>query len=540
MLATGIHWVRGGLLALLLVASGGDRLLAQPETFRVMAWNIWHGGREDGEVEGPARVAEIIRDSGADLVALQETYGSGEWIAGQLGFHFHPRGTNVSLLSRYPVIEDVSVFEPFKCVGAVVELPGGRRVACYSIWLPYDREIWEAGTRDGATPESLLAACAASERDLERIREGIGERLSGTPHADLPIVIAGDFNSMSHFDYVPSATQQYQAVIDWPTSRVMTEAGFRDAWRETHPEVDRVADRTWSPRFPEQEQDRIDFVYYRGPGIQARAAVRIDRHEAGFPSDHAAVVAEFVVTPEPPGQPLRVVSYNIRHGLGTDNQLDLERTASVLAGLQADVIALQEVDRGVRRSGQVDQPRFLAERLGMEPAFGKFMDYQGGQYGLAILSRLPIDQARVIPLPEGNEPRVALLVRLRLPDGQPLAVANLHFDWVDDDTFRFAQATRLAGELESVEVPLIVAGDFNDEPDSRTVRLLGGPPRQSTGETGLTWPAGDPRRQIDFVFARPADRWRIPLNRPRDAGETSDHRPVVTMLELLGPAHSGR
>ena len=74
------------------------------------------------------------------------------------------------------------------------------------------------------------------------------------------------FRGVSHFDYVESATDQYQAVIDWPSSRVMTEAGFRDAWRETHPQVDRVADRTWSPRFPEQEQDRIDFVYYRGQG----------------------------------------------------------------------------------------------------------------------------------------------------------------------------------------------------------------------------------------------------------------------------------
>ena len=145
----------------------------------------------------------------------------------------------------------------------------------------------------------------------------------------------------------------------------------------------------------------------------------------------------------------------------------------------------------------------------------------------------------MIPLPEGNEPWVALLVRLRLPDGQPLAVANLHFNWVDDDTFRFTQATRLAEELESVDVPLIVAGDFNDEPDSRTVRLLG-PPCQTTGETGLTWPAADPRRQIDFVFARPVDRWRIPVNRPLDAGATSDHRPVSTMLELIGPAESGR
>ena len=91
----------------------------EPQRISVMTWNIWHGGREDGETAGPQRVVDVIRDSGADIVAMQETYGSGEWISEQLGFHFHPCGTNVSILSRYPVVEDLSVFEAFKCVGGV-------------------------------------------------------------------------------------------------------------------------------------------------------------------------------------------------------------------------------------------------------------------------------------------------------------------------------------------------------------------------------------------------------------------------------------
>ena len=95
-----------------------------------MTWNIWHGGREDGEKIGPQRVMEVIRQSKADIVAMQETYGSGEWISEQLGFHFHPRdSTNVSIHSRYPVLEDISVFEKFKCVGALLELPEGRKLA---------------------------------------------------------------------------------------------------------------------------------------------------------------------------------------------------------------------------------------------------------------------------------------------------------------------------------------------------------------------------------------------------------------------------
>jgi endonuclease/exonuclease/phosphatase family metal-dependent hydrolase len=261
--------------------------------FKAMTWNILHGGRDDGEIVGPRRVVEIIRDSGVDLVAMQETYGSGEMIASELDFHFHPRGTNVSIFSRHPIIEDVSVFEEFKCVGAVIELPDKSKIAFNSIWLPYDKEIWEEGTRDGLTPPEMLAACESSSTDLKQILEQIEARLAESGYADLPVIIAGDFNSMSHLDYTEAAKDQYGYVIDWPTSRVISDAGYRDAYREKHPGVDRQRDRTWTPRFPEQQQDRIDFIYYKGGGLHVSAVEIIDAHPEKFPSDHAALVAIF-------------------------------------------------------------------------------------------------------------------------------------------------------------------------------------------------------------------------------------------------------
>ena len=264
-----------------------------PLSFGVMTWNIWHGGREDGKALGPQRVIEIIRDSKADIVAMQETYGSGELISDALKFHFHPRGTNVSIHSRYPVVEDISVFEAFKCVGALLELPGNRRLAFYSVWLPYNKEIWKKGTRDVTKPDTMLAACQASCDDLEKIKSLINERLKGKQYQNVPIVIAGDFNSMSHLDYIKAAKDQYQVVIDWPTSRVLANDGFRDAWRILNPTVSREKDRTWTPRFPDQEQDRIDYIYFRGEQLSPRDSVMIDRHQVKFPSDHAAVVVRF-------------------------------------------------------------------------------------------------------------------------------------------------------------------------------------------------------------------------------------------------------
>lgn len=280
-------------------ATGAEMVKPLPRpgatSLTVMTWNIWHGGREDGEEIGPRKVVDIICNSGADIVAMQETYGSGEQISDALGFRFHPRGTNVSILSRYPIVEDISVFEPFKCAGGLIELPDQSRIAFYSIWLPYNAEIWEEGTREGKSNDELLAACANSATDLAEMLSRIEARLSDEAYAGVPIIIAGDFNSMSHLDYTAAAIGQYGVVIDWPTSRTITNAGFVDSYRAVRPRVMRARDRTWTPRFPRQHQDRIDFVYARGQWLRPAAASVIDQYGEGFPSDHAALVVAYQI-----------------------------------------------------------------------------------------------------------------------------------------------------------------------------------------------------------------------------------------------------
>lgn len=517
----------------LMVCESG--LANEPVSFRAMTWNIWHGGREDGEKIGPQRVVDIIRQSKADIVAMQETYGSGKWISEQLGFHFKPRGTNVSIHSRYPVLEDISVFEEFKCVGALLDLPGGRKLAFYSIWLPYNNEIWVEGTRNVNDLDAMKYACDASREDLEKMWKLIQKRLSDPQYAGIPIVIAGDFNSMSHLDYIRPFRDQFDGVVvDWPTSHILSDAGFRDAWRENHPEVNRREDRTWTPRFPKQQQDRIDFIYYRGSQLETRDAVVIDEHAQTFPSDHAALVTEFYWVEPSLSKRLRLVSYNIKHGLGNDGRLDLERTAALLNNLHADFIGLQEVDNKVKRSGMVDQAQTLGKSLDMHSAFGSFMDYQGGKYGLGILSKYPILKAHTIKLPTGNEPRVALACEIQLSDKREIMVVNLHFDWVEDDKFRFKQAEELAKYLNTLTMPYVLMGDFNDQPKSRTLDLLS---RNSLAavkpkQDRFTFSSAEPTQEIDFIFAVPPEAWQLRFTRVLNGRLTSDHRPVLAVVEL--------
>lgn len=231
---------------------------------------------------------------------------------------------------------------------------------------------------------------------------------------------------------------------------------------------------------------------------------------------------------------LRVVSYNIRHGRGMDDSVDLARTAAVLRGLRPDVVGLQEVDRMVRRSGDVDEAAALGAMLGLSHAFGAFMPYQGGEYGLAVLSRFPITRATPVRLPDGNEPRVALAAELRLPDGRALMVVNVHFDWVANDTFRLKQATALTTVLDTLRIPYVLLGDFNDEPGSRTLALFRARAREveKPASDRLTFSSTAPEKEIDFVFVAPAAAWRTMGARPVTERMASDHRPVLAEIAL--------
>lgn len=211
--------------------------------------------------------------------------------------------------------------------------------------------------------------------------------------------------------------------------------------------------------------------------------------------------------------PLRIVSYNIRHGRGMDDRVDLARTAAVLRRLDADLIGLQEVDMRVRRSGGVAQADSLGSALGMFPAFGAFMPYQGGEYGLAILSRFPIHRQTVIRLPDGNEPRVVLAAEIAIPPFADTVVAIVvHFDWVADDGFRYPQAQVVAAAIDTIRHPVILLGDFNDDPASRTLALFRARAQElgKPAEDHFTFSSTKPEQEIDYIFSRPGTRW-IPL-----------------------------
>jgi endonuclease/exonuclease/phosphatase family metal-dependent hydrolase len=244
-------------------------------------------------------------------------------------------------------------------------------------------------------------------------------------------------------------------------------------------------------------------------------------------------------------QRLRIVTYNIHHGEGVDGRLDLERIAAVIRSTEPDLVALQEVDQVVERTGRVDQPAELARLTDMHVIFGKNIDLEGGGYGNAVLSKQPAKQIENLPLPalindsgvDDREQRGALVVEVPADVGGPLVFIATHLDHRRPDAERLESARVINAVVADrfADRSAILAGDLNAPPTSDVLARFSEAWRNPSDELPTT-PVKTPRRQIDFILVRPAERWQIVEARVLDERVASDHRPLLVVLELAPQA----
>jgi len=236
---------------------------------------------------------------------------------------------------------------------------------------------------------------------------------------------------------------------------------------------------------------------------------------------------------EDKGYPLKVLSYNLRFG----EHASLEELAEFIKSENPDVVALQEVDVRTNRERAPHQngKDFITElgfRTGMLTAYARTIDYSGGYYGIGILSKYPFEKTRkiLLPVPEGsNEQRALLLADVELPTGQQFTFISTHLDH-SSSKVRTIQAKAINKALKKIKQPLIIAGDFNGQPDS---------PEISKGmrnwlqacSPDFTIPSQNPKSKIDYIFYRPAKTWKV-KNSYTPQVTLSDHLPVVAEMEI--------
>jgi endonuclease/exonuclease/phosphatase family metal-dependent hydrolase len=231
---------------------------------------------------------------------------------------------------------------------------------------------------------------------------------------------------------------------------------------------------------------------------------------------------------------LTVLTYNIHHAAGVDKRLDIERIARVITDSKADLVALQEVDNGVPRTDNVNQPAELGRLTKMHAFFGKAMDFAGGEYGDVVLSKPTIKSQRVVALPHTaggeHEPRAAAIARVRV-QGKDIIFISTHLDHLGEPSDRLRQMQAIAMALKDEKLPIVLAGDFNCVPDTEPLAVLDTSWLRATDDEPSI-PVVNPKHKIDHVFVKPAARWKVIETHVIDQEVASDHRPVVVTLEL--------
>ena len=224
---------------------------------------------------------------------------------------------------------------------------------------------------------------------------------------------------------------------------------------------------------------------------------------------------------------LRLTSYNIQHGEGLDKKIDHARQAKILRKAHTQVAAIQEVDSVTKRNGGLYSLEEIGRKAKMFSTFAPAINFQGGKYGIGILSKKQPMSVHRIPLPGREEPRMLLVAEFK-----HYVVACTHLSLTDED--RMLSVPIIVEEAKKWSKPFILMGDLNDEPGMPFYREMQKHFLFLNPAHDKTFPADEPNICIDHVaIFRPTPDATISYYRTWVGEETSsDHRPLHARLGL--------
>ena len=235
---------------------------------------------------------------------------------------------------------------------------------------------------------------------------------------------------------------------------------------------------------------------------------------------------------------IRVMAYNIHHANPPSKPdfIDIDAIAKAIKDQNPDLVALQEVDVNTIRSGKFNQAEEIAKKVGMSFFFAKAIDHEGGDYGVAILSKYPMSETSIYKLPTEastkGEPRVLATAKIILPNGKAIRFGSTHLDAQRPAINRELQIKEI-NRLATMEMlPFIIAGDFNAVPGSTVINLLDQNFTRSCQKCEFTIPVITPVKTIDFIAFKPSTKFSVQSTKVIPERYASDHLPVISVLKL--------
>jgi endonuclease/exonuclease/phosphatase family metal-dependent hydrolase/Icc-related predicted phosphoesterase len=227
----------------------------------------------------------------------------------------------------------------------------------------------------------------------------------------------------------------------------------------------------------------------------------------------------------------RLMSYNIRHGQGMDNKMDIERIGRLIINVNPEVVGLQEVDSVIGRSGNIDIMKLLSDQTGMYATFGYSILHGGGKYGNGILTREKPVSVKKITLPGADEARTALLVEL-----DRYIVVNTHLSLKNEE--RTESVRIITDAVSDYNKAVILMGDLNANPDSEPVEVLKRNWQILSNPETKTFPSGEPTVTLDYIlgYKGKGETYAKYNAQVIDEKIASDHRPLFVDIRLKTPS----
>jgi len=222
---------------------------------------------------------------------------------------------------------------------------------------------------------------------------------------------------------------------------------------------------------------------------------------------------------------LKLMTYNIRNATGMDNVCNFQRIANVINNASPDVVAIQEVDSMTNRSGQKYVLGEIAERTQMHDYFAPAIDFDGGKYGIGLLSKQVPLRLQILPLPGREEARALILAEF-----EDYIYCCTHMSLTGED--RMKSLELLKTFIASSRKPLFLAGDMNDEPESDFIKELQKDFQILSNPKQHTYPAPEPKETIDYIAALKQNTGGFAVISTKVINEpmASDHRPILVEL----------